>query len=166
VDRQKVSTDRLKKVGTDTAGTPRQMEDAQMLLLQQHPELKEAPVELNVGAASIVSEAKDILKSRKGLTWAQALQAAYRNQKDNIREETKGASTVFDIPVPFTGETKTTFKGGGQTPDTALTLPDTPDPAQLVPGKFYTQGGVTKQWTGKGWVDGVGAELEQEPETP
>jgi hypothetical protein len=169
VDRQKVSTDRLKKVGTDTAGTPRQMEDAQMLLLQQHPELAEAPVELSVGAASIVSEAKDILKSRKGLTWAQALQAAYRNQKDNIKEETKGALEVGGIPIPFTGGTKTRFDTLGKGAKAPLPMPKTPQEA-TVGEKYLTPTGV-RRYLGNGRLSEVLSEPSdeealQEPEAP
>jgi hypothetical protein len=169
VERQRASTDRLKKLGTDTAGTKQQMEDARMLLLQQHPELAKAPVEAEVGAASIVSEAKDILKSRKGLTWAQALQAAYRNQKDNIREETKGALEVGGFQVPFTGSTTTTFDTLGKGTRAPLPMPKTPKEA--VVGNLYQTPTGVRRYLGNGRLSDVitepsDEEALREPEAP
>lgn len=144
VERSRASTDRIRKMGVkpDLGATTAQMKEARALLAQNHPELADSPTELEVGASSIASEARMLVRKTPGKSWAQALQEAYAHQKDDIREETKGVwagkipFTDTEFSVPFTGTKKTTFNAAGRTPETAMTAPAKPEDA--IPGKYYT----------------------------
>lgn len=132
------------------AATPREMSEAQDLVLKQYPELKgqESYGDLKVLSASVVGEAKQQVSKNRGMTWSAALANAVQNHADDVKLVKEARWNL-----PILGETGTKERTRvilqGRTPSSALELPKNPTPGNLVSGRYYNTPKGVLRWNGE-----------------
>ena len=145
---------RTKAVGSDKPDKlpgKEQVSQVMGLIKSQYPGFTDAE-QLRTAAVDIEAAAVRLTKTNPGLNIAQARQQVLTAHADDFKTEMSGG--MFGVG----GHKATTFQGGGSTPETAL-----PVGAKLKEGRYYTQGGVTKQWKGGKWKEAEKQDMPLEP---
>jgi hypothetical protein len=152
-ERRREATTKAGKTKEKAAGAPSKQEadDAERLILNSYPGIKDNKDALATAGRVVAADAKRRMMQNPALSWDKA---AYQAMHDR-------ANSFKDI-----GKT-TQFVGGGDSADEALPLPkaftEDRDPSSLVKDKYYEfPNGRVGRWTGTGivWEDDTPPEEE------
>ena len=140
-DKEALDTAKAKAGGGVKAPTKEEMDQAAATVSKMGIDPKSPDFEQV--QQSVVSTAKQIQKANPNIGTAQAMQqAADRIAKQDIK--------VTTIPGMFGDTKKTEYKMEGATPKSPIQFNG--DVSSLIPGRYYSKGGQTYQFTGTGML--------------
>lgn len=150
-----IAEERLRRTGKAGAGKPDKAPNrdqrayAMTRIAKDFPGSELSDVDRDLAARTIAAAANAAVRQNPGLSYDQAFERAYEQQKPNFAK-TGGK----ELPIFGKVLEKNTFIPNLHR---ALPLPNSGDPKDLRKGKLYRNGNKVKEWTGSGWADPGGA---------